>query len=98
MQAKASAAIEFKREYLKDIIGQLENQVRSLVDNPFTQAYVSRNAKPERDNLTQLFLTVSAANKNYMQVRFLDVYGRERVRIDQSRDGSEPVIIGTRKV
>jgi PAS domain S-box-containing protein len=91
--AKASAAIAFKREYLSDILGQLENQVRILADNPFTQAYVSSNTKPELDNLTQLFLTVSTANEYYMQVRFLDAKGQERVRIDRPRDGYGPRII-----
>lgn len=93
IQLKASAAIASKREYLSDILGQLENQVRVLVDNPFTQAYVLSNTKSSLNNLTQLFLTVSTANEYYMQVRFLDAQGQERVRIDRPRDGSGPRII-----
>jgi len=93
IQVKASAAIASKREYLGDILGQLENQVRVLVDNPFTQAYVLSNTKSSLNNLTQLFLTVSTANEYYMQVRFLDAQGQERVRIDRPRDDSGPRII-----
>lgn len=93
MQVKASATITFKREYLSDTLSQLENQVRTLVDNPFTQAYVSSNTKSARNNLTQLFLAVSNANEYYMQVRFLDAQGQERVRIDRPRDNPVPRII-----
>lgn len=90
IQAKASAAIAFKREYLSDVIDQVENQVRSLANNPFTLAYASRFTKLERTHLAQLFLTISAANAQYVQVRFLDARGQERVRIDRPRDGSGP--------
>ena len=92
-QVKATATIAFKGEYLGDIIGHLENQVRSLVDNPFTQAYASGSTEAARAHLAELFLIVSAANEHYMQVRFLDSQGRERVRVDRPRDGSGPRII-----
>lgn len=93
IQAKASLAIEFKREYLKYIISQQERLVRTLVDSSFMKEYVSHDDKQQRDQLKQLFLAAATINKHYMQVRFVGINGQEKIRIEQSKTGSIPVII-----
>ena len=90
---KALSTIEFKREYLKHIIDQQERLVYSLVESPLMAAYLSSNIDQNRESLEQLFLTVSDLNDHYMQVRFIDALGQEQIRIDQSKNGTDPIII-----
>lgn len=98
IQTKASLVIEFKREYLKYIISQQERLVRTLVDSPFMMEYLSHSDKPQRDQLKQLFLAAATINRHYMQVRFIDINGQEQIRIEQSKNGSIPVIIKDNKL
>ena len=93
LQIKAADEIEAKREYLKHIIGQQERLLTSLVDTPFMNAYIAKNQDSDRDSLSELFLTAAAINRHYMQVRFIDAQGQEKIRIEQSNNNLAPVII-----
>ena len=93
IQIKASNEIAIKREYLKHIISQQERLLTSLVDTPFMNAYIAKNQESDRDSLSELFLTAATINKYYMQVRFIDAQGQEKIRIEQSSNDSAPMII-----
>ena len=93
IQTKAALEIEVKREYLKHIISQQERLVASLVATLFMSSYVADYNESDRDSLNELFLTTATINKNYMQVRFIDNNGQEKIRIEQSSKGLAPVIV-----
>ena len=93
IHTKATLAIEVKREYLKYIVSQQERLVTSLVESPFMRSYVSDYNEPDRESLTELFLTAATINKYYMQVRFIDELGKEKIRIEQSTTGLAPMIV-----
>ncbi|WP_137297747.1 cache domain-containing protein [Psychromonas sp. SP041] len=93
IQMKASSEIEIKREYLKHIINQQERLVTSLVETPFMSSYLSKNEKLDQDSLSELFLTTATINKHYMQVRFIDANGQEKIRIEQSKNGLAPIVV-----
>jgi hypothetical protein len=90
---KALTTIEFKREYLKYIIDQQERLVSSLIENPLMTVYLSTKTKQSKENLAQLFLTVSEVNDHYMQVRFIDVSGQEQIRVDQFKNEADSIFI-----
>jgi len=93
LKEKALTAIEFKREYLAHVIDQQERLVMSLVESPLMKEYLSTNTKLNKDNLEQLFLTVSDVNNDYMQVRFIDASGKEKIRIDHPKSATVPTLI-----
>lgn len=93
LRIKAASEIEVKREYLKHIISQQERLLTSLVDTPFMNAYIAKNQESDRDSLSELFLTAATINKHYMQVRFIDAQGQEKIRIEQSNNNLAPMII-----
>jgi len=90
---KASSTIEFKREYLKHVISQQRRLVSSLIESQLMTNYLFSSIEQNRSNLEQLFLTVSEVNGNYMQVRFIDALGMEKIRIDQPKNGTGPLIV-----
>ena len=93
ISTKASSEIEIKREYLQHIISQQERLVTSLVNTPFMASYVSKNEALARESLNELFLTAATINKHYMQVRFIDGHGQEKIRIEQSTKGLAPIVV-----
>ena len=93
IQVKAASEIEIKRGYLEHIISQQERLVTSLVESPFMSSYVAGYNESDRESLNELFLTTATINKYYMQVRFIDNHGQEKIRIEQSTKGLAPIII-----
>ena len=93
IKAKASSEIKIKREYLEHVISQQERLVTSLVKSHFMDSYVSDYNESNRERLSKLFLITAAINQHYMQVRFIDNHGLEKIRIEQSTKGLAPVII-----
>lgn len=93
ISTKASSEVEIKREYLQYIISQQERLVTSLANTPFIASYVSNNETLARESLNELFLTAATINTHYMQVRFIDEHGQEKIRIEQSTKGLAPIVV-----
>ena len=93
LKNRAEAETKFKRDILGNFIRSAENQVLSLAGSEFTHQFANEYHVSLRAPLTALFHAVATANIDYMQVRFLDMYGRERVRIDRPRNDSMPIIV-----
>ena len=90
---KAAAEAQFKFDILKNFVRSTENQVLSLAASDFTRRYADGYREADRDHVSTLFHAVAAANTDYMQVRFLDMNGRERVRVDRVKDLPSPRVI-----
>ncbi|MBU2511182.1 PAS domain S-box protein [bacterium] len=90
---KADTEIEFKREILSNFVQQIEDKVRTLANNDFTLRYAAQNNAENRKNLTQLFFIVASGNGGFMQVRFLDAGGWEKVRVDRPQGQDIPIVI-----
>jgi PAS domain S-box-containing protein len=90
---KASADFRFKKEILSSFIQQIEDKVQALASSRFTLDYAKNKTVINQENLSQLFYIVASGNDSFMQIRFLDVQGWEKVRIDRPQSGSLPVQI-----
>jgi len=98
LEEKANTAFKFKSDILGNFVSSAENQVLSLASNEFTKRYAESYDETARANLTVLFHSVIAANADYMQVRFLDADGIERVRLDRPKGETFPVIVPIEKM
>ena len=71
----------------------LDNIVKALRDNVTLDRYI-RNPDPENyQNVTSLFHAVSSSNSDIMQIRYLDVSGMEKIRVDFGPGMEQPSII-----
>ena len=93
LEVKAAAESAFKQDILGNFVRTVENQVLSLAGSEFTRRYADGYDEANRPHVTALFHAVAVANADYMQVRFLDLNGRERVRIDRPKDQTRPGIV-----
>ena len=90
---KAEVEMGFKREILSNFVQQIEKKVHALASSHFVHSYIVQNREIDRRNLKQLFYIVAYGNESFMQVRFLDDQGNEKVRVDRLKGQSEPIII-----
>ncbi len=95
---KVAAEAEFKLDILSNFVRSVENQVLSLAGSEFTRRYAGGYREADRAHVITLFRAVAVANTDYMQVRFLDADGRERVRIDRPRGRADPQVIPDRQM
>jgi hypothetical protein len=93
-QEKADAEIRIKLQFLENFVHGVERQVLSLATSDFTKRFAASYGESERNSLNTLFQAVAEANADYMQVRFLDAQGKERVRVDRPK-GSMKVRVVT---
>jgi len=93
IKIKAENEIAFKKEILANFIKQIENEVSALANNEFTRSYANQNTPSNKKSLTQLFNIVASADDRFMQIRFLDALGWEKVRVDRLEGQSKPVIV-----
>jgi PAS domain S-box-containing protein len=92
IREKAENEVKTKREILTEFVHQIENKVQALAKSEFTNSYLSENSESNRKSLTQLFFYVASTNDSFMQIRFLDAQGWEKVRVDRPKNKS-PIII-----
>lgn len=82
-----------KRRALANYIGSMENYVTALRNSPLLHQYVTLPNADNQANLTSLFFAIAKSNPTFMQVRYLDEFGRERIRIDRNTGLQEPEIV-----
>ncbi len=87
-----------KDELVRQFLEKTEDQVWALATNPMMSHYNHQNSIGNRKNLEDLFLAASEANRIFMQVRFLDSFGKERVRVDRNKQTNRPSVVGTDKL
>ena len=93
VREKAEKEIKIKREILSDFVQEMETKVQALASSEFTLNYIAENSVTNTKNLTQLFFFAASTNDNFMQVRFLDAQGWEKIRVDTPKGKGSPIII-----
>ncbi len=78
-----------KRTLLKAEIDRIEQLLHSIVLSETTHAYIIDESEVHKNNMISLFLALSQANTDIMQLRYLNEKGEEVVRIDRSKISQE---------
>jgi len=94
----ADTEAEFKREYLQNYISGIEMLLSSIVNNDLTFKYMQSNSRDHQCALQNLFYALAFANKEVMQLRYLDEAGKEVIRIDRDRKSPELIIVPENKL
>ncbi|MCK5520260.1 MAG: diguanylate cyclase [Candidatus Marinimicrobia bacterium] len=91
LKEMATSEAEFKRELLFNYISRVEMLLSSITKNELTRAYIKSGESDDKKNLSDLFYAMAYANKDIMQLRYLNASGMEIIRID--RDKKTPDLI-----
>lgn len=87
-----------KKDMIDHYILDIEKDIHAITQNPIFTQYLEN---PSAKNLTttqSLFLNTAMSNNSYFQVRFLDVDGLEKIRIDRKRGSDDLIIIENSKL
>jgi signal transduction histidine kinase len=71
-----------KTIFLKNFLQEREDSLMAIKNNPYFREFVSTGTYPH--NTDFLFFTMMQENKEYMQMRFLDTKGKEKLRFDRN--------------
>jgi len=92
--SNASKKIKERENVLKDFISSSEHGLQSLRRNEFFLSYLENDTKLKE--LEEVFLTFSKAHNIFMQLRYIDKNGLEKVRIDRKSFDESPYIVAKR--
>lgn len=91
-ELKYNLESSIKKNNLSDLLSRTKASIDSIIKNPIFVEYLN-NKNIENTNLTKhLFLSVSDSHKNYMQVRYIDSFGNEKIRVDKVADLNSKII------
>ncbi len=79
---------ESKEKFLHLYLDNLSRSLKSIAYNPYFASYVVDNNYSNQAEF--LFLTIMLEHDDYMQLRFLDSKGVEKLRFDRNRIGGYP--------
>ena len=82
-----------KRRELADYTGSLENYVSTLRNSSLLHDYIRQPSSEIYTHITSLFFAIATTNPTLMQIRYLDEFGKEHIRINRKSDELEPEIV-----
>lgn len=95
---------EFKKQILqssyqdiskkqKDVVTLIENTKNTLVD--IYEMPIFKNAMAENNfqNISNIFYTIAQSNTYFMQLRYLDKDGFEKIRVDRVKNQINPLLV-----
>jgi diguanylate cyclase (GGDEF)-like protein len=94
----ADTEAEFKKEYLQNYISGIEMLLSSILNNDLTFKYMQSGSPDHKWALQNLFYALTFANKEVMQLRYIDAEGKEIIRIDRDRKSPELLIVPENKL
>ena len=95
-EREASLQASEKKFQFDNYFEKRGDSLRALVKNEYFSKYIESANYGYYIDL--LFLTIMEANKDYMQVRYIDKNGSEKIRIERSSYNSDPILIQNDKL
>lgn len=89
----AEEEVHNKKGLLLDYLESMEGYISALRNSITLHNYIKSPSPNNYDSLTSLFYSLASTNKNFMQVRYIDENGQERVRVDWHSGQASPVIV-----
>ncbi|WP_373073186.1 HD domain-containing phosphohydrolase [Sulfurimonas sp.] len=87
----ASDKVKEREIIFKTFLKDAENDLVSIRNSTLFQNYLKYSNNSQL--LEDMFITYSKANSNFMQLRFIDKNGLEKIRVDKRSENSEPYLI-----
>lgn len=82
-----------KGRMLKDYINNSERMLASIVRSELTSDFLKSGNSDDKKNLQRLFYTLAFSNKDIMQLRYIDTFGKEVIRIDRDKKSPELIVV-----
>lgn len=94
IEKRAENLLESRKGQFWQFIKQAEDQVKAIARSELFLRFLAHSS--EKDEVTDLFMAVARSNPALMQVRFLDVSGKETIRVEREAwGGTVAAVSGT---
>lgn len=90
-EVREDSRILVAKEGIQNDLAAVITDLRVLAKLPTLQAYLDQGEPAHRRELEQFFLLLAEQSKRYDQIRYLDMHGQERIRINDN-DGVPYVV------
>ncbi len=92
-QNLSNIEVVLKKKLIENYIKRYNDLLKSITDSEIFKKYMEEDDLENKNILEQLFYTMANANKDIMQLRFLNTTGSEQIRIDRNRTNKQIAII-----
>ena len=92
----ATNKIKEREKVFNNFINHSKDALYALRDNKYFKLYLEN--KENKENVEDIFLTFSNSQKNFMQLRYIDKNGFEKIRIDRDRENNTINLIAKNKL
>lgn len=82
-----------KFDYLQPDVERFDEIVKALASSPSLETYLKTPTSEKKESLTSVFYAIAMSNNLIMQARFIDVDGKEKVRVDRNGKYDKPFIV-----
>jgi diguanylate cyclase (GGDEF)-like protein/PAS domain S-box-containing protein len=83
---------------LKPCIDRMDAIASSLASNEALKEYLAAPSVEHKKNLINVFYAIAASDRLIMQARFLDASGKEKIRIDRTKESDTPFVVADDKL
>jgi signal transduction histidine kinase len=90
-ESEAMSHSKHKIAYLENIYNATTDTILSIANNPYFQDFIKKDEN--KRYIQELFKTIMSSNANYMQLRFINEFGQEIIRVDRDEIGSKVKVI-----
>lgn len=97
-QNAEEVAYNKKIDTLEPSIDSMDNMVIALATNKTLQEYIQEPNYQHKNDMTNLFYAIAMSNNLIMQARYIDVNGKEKIRIDRRNESSIPFVVSDEKL
>ncbi len=81
-----------KNDILKELISKPQYSIDSILQSKAFKSYLNDPMKYKK-SVQELFFYISNENRNYMQIRYIDLKGDEKIRVDRDFSDGKTTLI-----
>ncbi len=94
----APSKIEEKQHIVNDYLEESEQTLQAIYNLKIFQEYLNNKNSNLEDSLQNVFYSFALAKIDFMQLRYIDKNGFEKLRIDRNDRNSSPFIVSNNKL
>lgn len=93
ISTQMNTQMQAKERYLKNYIFKFYDLLSSITHNDITTAFIKSQQEKDKQSLENLLFALTKANQDIMQLRYIDNFGQEIVRIERNFDSKSIIKI-----
>lgn len=90
---KAIYEVNLKKEKIREFYKHYKSFLLTIENNSFFTSFLKNNTQEDKENLITLFETLATHEKYVTQLRYINEFGKETIRVDRKKTGEKILIV-----